>query len=108
MAEQACTLLGFDYCAVMLADEARERVTVAGSCGLTPEYIALVSDEGSLIIHPPGSELDTPAARAFREGRTIAVPEVARPRGRTAGCSCWPRRWATAAWSRPRCARRTR
>jgi GAF domain-containing protein len=76
VAEQACTLLGFDYCAVMLADEARERVTVAGSCGLTPEYIALVSDEGSLTIHPPGSELDTPAARAFREGRTIAVPEV--------------------------------
>jgi GAF domain-containing protein len=76
VAEQACTLLGVDYCAVMLADEARERVTVAGSCGLTPEYIALVSDEGSLTIHPPGSELDTPAARAFREGRTIAVPEV--------------------------------
>jgi len=60
----------------MLADEAQERVTVAGSCGLTPEYIALVSDEGSLVIHPPGSELDTPAARAFREARTIAVPEV--------------------------------
>ena len=36
VAEQACTLLGFDYCAVMLADAARERVTVAGSCGLTP------------------------------------------------------------------------
>jgi GAF domain-containing protein len=77
VAEQACTLLGFDYCAVMLADEARERVTVAGSCGLTPEYIALISDEGSLTIHPPGSELDTPAARAFREGHTIAVPECA-------------------------------
>lgn len=76
VAEQACALLGFDYCAVMLADEARERVTVAGSCGLTPEYIALVSDEGSLFIHPPGSELDTPAARAFRESRTITVPEV--------------------------------
>ncbi len=76
VAGQACTLLGFDYCAVMLADEAQERVTVAGSCGLTPEYIALVSDEGSLVIHPPGSELDTPAARAFREARTIAVPEV--------------------------------
>jgi GAF domain-containing protein len=76
VAEQACTLIGFDYCAVMLTDDARERVTVAGSCGLTPDYIALVSDEDSLLIHPSGSELDTPAARAFREGRTIAVPEV--------------------------------
>ena len=76
VAGQACALLGFDYCAVMLPDEARQRVRVAGSCGLTPEYLALVSDEGSLAIHPPDADLDTPAARAFREGRTIAVPEV--------------------------------
>ena len=76
MAEQACALLGFENCAVMLPDEARRRVRVAGSCGLTPEYIAMVSDEGSLAIHPPDAELDTPAARAFRECRTIAVPDV--------------------------------
>ena len=48
VAEQACALLGFDYCTVMLPDEARRRVRVAGSCGLTPEYIAMVSDEGRL------------------------------------------------------------
>jgi GAF domain-containing protein len=76
VAEQACALLAVDYCAVMLADEDRERVLLAGSCGLTPEYLALVGDEGALRIHPTRSELDTPAARAFREGRTIAVPEV--------------------------------
>ena len=63
VAEQACALLGFENCAVMLPDEARRRVRVAGSCGLTPEYIAMVSDEGSLTIHPPDAELDTPAAR---------------------------------------------
>jgi GAF domain-containing protein len=76
VAEQACALIGFEYCAVMLTDSDGARLQVAGSCGLTPDYVALVSDSGSLVIHPPDQRLDTPAARAHREGTTVAVPDV--------------------------------
>ena len=76
VAVQACELIGFEFCAVMLADESRERLHIAGGSGLTADYLAQVSASRSLMIHPPGPDLDTPAARAYREGRTIAVPDV--------------------------------
>ena len=67
VAVQACELIGFEFCAVMLADERRECLHIAGCSGLTPDYLAQVSDGRSLRIHPPGPDLDTPAARAYRE-----------------------------------------
>ena len=76
VAEQACELIGFEFCAVMLADERRESLHIAGCSGLTPDYLAQVSDGRSLRIYPPGPDLDTPAARAYREARTIVVPDV--------------------------------
>jgi GAF domain-containing protein/sugar diacid utilization regulator len=76
VAVQACELIGFEFCAVMLADERRECLHIAGCSGLTPDYLAQVSDGRSLRIHPPGPGLDTPAARAYREDRTIVVPDV--------------------------------
>jgi sugar diacid utilization regulator len=76
VAGQACELIGFEFCAVMLADEQRECLHIAGCSGLTPDYLAQVSDGGSLRIRPPGPDLDTPAACAYREDRTIVVPDV--------------------------------
>ncbi len=76
VAGQACVLIGFEYCAVMLEDPAGERLQVAGWCGLSPDYVALLRAEGSLLIHPSGPRLDTPSARAFREGQVVAVPDV--------------------------------
>jgi GAF domain-containing protein len=76
VAAQACALIGFEYCAVMLADPSGQRLRVAGSSGLSAEYVALVSEGGSLVVHPVGPALDTPAARAYREHRTVAVPDV--------------------------------
>src|SRR6266702_684467 len=76
VADQACELIGFEFCAVMLADERRECLQIAGWSGLTPDYLAQVSDGQGLRIRPPGPDLDTPAARAYREGRTIVVPDV--------------------------------
>lgn len=76
VAEQACALIGFEYCAVMLADPAGEHLRVAGWCGLSQDYLALLGDGGSLVVHPSGPWLDTPAARAYREDRTVAVPDV--------------------------------
>jgi GAF domain-containing protein/sugar diacid utilization regulator len=76
VAAYACELIGFEFCAVMLADEQRQRLHIAGCNGLTPHYLAQVSGGRSLQIHPPGAALDTPAARAYREDRTIVVPDV--------------------------------
>src|SRR5436305_444482 len=76
VADQACELIGFEFCAVMLADERRECLQIAGWSGLTPDYLAQVSDGQGLRIRPPGPDLDTPAARAYREDRTIVVPDV--------------------------------
>ena len=80
VAEQACELIGFEFCAVMLADDQREYLHIAGCSGLTPDYLAQVSDGRWLRIRPPGPDLDTPAARAFREDRTIVVPDVRKAR----------------------------
>jgi sugar diacid utilization regulator/GAF domain-containing protein len=80
VADQACELIGFEFCAVMLADERRECLQIAGWSGLTPDYLAQVSDGQGLRIRPPGPDLDTPAARAYREGRTIVVPDVGEAR----------------------------
>ncbi len=76
VAEQACALIGFEYCAVMLSEPDQEHLRVAGSWGLSRDYVALVSDTGSLLIHPAGPQLDTPAAAAYRGGRTVAVSDV--------------------------------
>ena len=76
VAGQACELIGFEFCAVLLADEPRECLHIAGCSGLTPDYLAQLSDGRSLRIRPPGPDLDTPAARAYREDRTIVVPDV--------------------------------
>lgn len=76
LAVRACELIGFEFCAVMLADERRERLRVVGCSGLTPDYLAELHAGQWLQIRPPGHELDTPAARAYREGRTIVVPDV--------------------------------
>src|ERR1700722_5447306 len=76
VAAQACELIGFEFCAVMLADEQRQRLHIGGCSGLSPHYLAQVSGGRSLQIHPPGAALDTPAARAYREDRTIVVPDV--------------------------------
>ncbi|MFC4948822.1 helix-turn-helix domain-containing protein [Pseudonocardia sp. GCM10023141] len=76
VAEQACALIGFEHCAVMLAEPDREHLRVAGSWGLSQAYVAQVSDAGSLLIHPSGPMHDSPAAAAFRDGRTVVVPDV--------------------------------
>jgi GAF domain-containing protein len=76
VAEQVRALLDLQRCVVLLADADGERLTVAASSGLTAESVALLSDDGSPIVHPCGPELDTPAAHAYRERRTVAVRDV--------------------------------
>ena len=76
VAARACALIGFDCCAVLLADGEPGRLRMAGSSGLTTDYLALVTGEGSPVVRPSGPELDTPAARAYREQCTVVVADV--------------------------------
>jgi DNA-binding PucR family transcriptional regulator len=76
IAERVCALIGFDHCAVMLADDDQAHLRAVGWSGLSDAYVALVSDGTALAVHPVGPHGDSPAARAFREGRSVAVPDV--------------------------------
>ncbi|MCD2191863.1 substrate-binding domain-containing protein [Actinomycetospora endophytica] len=76
IARRACDLIGFDFCAVMLANAGEECLSVAGFHGLDANYVGLVSDEQALQIRPESSDQDSPAARAFRERRTVAVTDT--------------------------------
>jgi hypothetical protein len=76
VAARACALIGFDYCAVLLADAEPSRLQIAGSFGLTADYVALISGDGCPVVHPSDPALDTPAARAYREHRTVVVADV--------------------------------
>lgn len=76
VAKQACDLIGFDYCAVMLPDASEQSLVVEGFSGLSSQYLGLLSDEQALQIRPPTTDQDSPAARAYRELRTIAVPDT--------------------------------
>jgi DNA-binding PucR family transcriptional regulator len=76
IAERVCDLIGFDHCAVMLADDGQEHLHAVGWSGLSDAYVALVSDGAALVVHPDGPHGDSPAARAYREGQSVAVPDV--------------------------------
>lgn len=76
IAERVCSLIGFDHCAVMLADAEQVHLHAVGWSGLSDAYVALVSDGAALVVHPAGPNGDSPAARAFREGHSVAVPDV--------------------------------
>ncbi|HKQ42810.1 MAG TPA: helix-turn-helix domain-containing protein [Pseudonocardia sp.] len=76
IAERVCALIGFDHCAVMLADDDQAHLHAVGWSGLSDAYVALVSDGAALPVRPTGPHGDSPAAQAFREGRSVAVPDV--------------------------------
>jgi len=78
IADYALELIGFDFCAVMLADRTADRLEIVGSSGLSGSYLEELRDDSSLQIHPTSPEVDSPAARAVRGKLTIAVSDVLR------------------------------
>jgi sugar diacid utilization regulator len=78
IAEQACRLVGFDLCAVMLVDPTGQWLQARGSHGLAAEYVARLNREHALALRPGGPDSDTLAAHAFRGVVTLAVPDILR------------------------------
>ncbi|HEY2223967.1 helix-turn-helix domain-containing protein [Actinomycetospora sp.] len=77
VAEQACTLIGFDFGAVMLTDPTGERLLVRGSHGLSEAYVERLNTDVALRLHTPDPGVDAPAARAVREGITVTAADIA-------------------------------
>ncbi len=80
VADHACDLIGFDFCAVMLAED--DHLSIVGLSGLRHGYLEHLSEKHSLLIEPIEPVDDSPAARAYRETRTITISDVSRSTAR--------------------------
>lgn len=71
VADTARKLLGFDFCGVLVPDEQRQRLRIAGWSGLSDDYVQRVNSDRSI-------ELDStsPSSRAFHTGTAVAVRDV--------------------------------
>ena len=85
IAKRACDLIGFHFCAVMLANAEEECLSVEGFHGLDDHYVSLVSDEQALQIRPKSSDQDSP--RPARSGSVAPWRYRARGPPRSTGAS---------------------
>ncbi|GAA0192591.1 GAF domain-containing protein [Streptomyces sp. SID8376] len=75
VAEKACTLMGYELCAVLLANDSRDALVIEGSYGLTPEYVARVNTDHPIRLGP-GPLGEGPSSRAFNSGEPQAIDDI--------------------------------
>lgn len=75
VARTACTLLGYDFCAVFLPDDSRHALTIVGYHGLSPEYVAKVNAQRPILLDESGGE-EAPTSVAFRTGDVVALEDI--------------------------------
>jgi DNA-binding PucR family transcriptional regulator len=75
VARTACTLLGYDFCAVFLPDDARAALTIVGSHGLSGDYIAQVNADRPILLDVDG-EQEAPTSIAFRTGEVVILEDI--------------------------------
>lgn len=75
VARTACELLGYDFCGVFLPDAERRALTIVGSHGLSPEYIAQVNAERPILLDVRGVE-EAPTSVAFRTGDAVTIEDI--------------------------------
>jgi sugar diacid utilization regulator len=75
VARTACTLLGYDFCAVFLPDDARAALTIVGSHGLSGDYIAQVNADRPILLDVHG-EQEAPTSIAFRTGEVVTLEDI--------------------------------
>jgi hypothetical protein len=75
VAETCCRLMGYEFCAVLLADDAHERLVIEGSHGLSAEYVDSVNEERPIQLGP-GALGEGPSSRAFISGEPAIVTDV--------------------------------
>ena len=77
VAETACTLLGYDFCAVFLPTTDRSALTIVGSHGLSPDYVAQVNADRPILLDVR-DEYEAPTSIAFRTGEVVTVDDIDR------------------------------
>ncbi len=77
LARSGGELMGYDFCAVLLANESEGMLEISGSYGLSAEYESQVSSSLSFRLGPQPSG-ETPSSRAFLTGLPVAVEDVLR------------------------------
>ncbi len=77
VAETACTLLGYDFCAVFLPTSDRTALTIVGSHGLSADYVAQVNADRPILLDVR-DESEAPTSIAFRTGEVVTVDDIDR------------------------------
>jgi hypothetical protein len=77
VARTACTLLGYDFCAVFLPDDSGAALTIVGSHGLSADYVAQVNADRPILLNVPDDE-EAPTSVAFRTGEVVALEDIER------------------------------
>lgn len=80
VARTACTLLGYDFCAVFLPDHSGAALTIVGSHGLSAEYVAQVNADRPILLNVLDDE-EAPTSVAFRTGEVVALEDIERVPG---------------------------
>ncbi|WP_082698620.1 GAF domain-containing protein [Mycobacterium sp. GA-2829] len=75
VARTACDLLGYDFCAVFLPTEDRRALTIVGSHGLSPDYVAQVNADRPILLDVRGAE-EAPTSVAFRTGEVVTLEDI--------------------------------
>lgn len=75
VARTACTLLGYDFCAVFLPDEDGHALTIVGSHGLSGDYVAQLNADRPILLGVRGHE-EAPTSAAFRTGEVVALSDI--------------------------------
>jgi sugar diacid utilization regulator/GAF domain-containing protein len=71
VADTARTLLGFDFCGVLIPDSNRDRLVVQGWSGLSEEYVQRVNSD-----RPIRLDSGSPSSRAFHRGEPVSIRDV--------------------------------
>ncbi len=77
VAATARTLLGFDFCAVLVPDDPPRTLVITGWSGLTAEYVQRVNADRPVRLAGDGPAL-APSSRAFRSGVPVAIDDIGR------------------------------
>ncbi|WP_371095193.1 helix-turn-helix domain-containing protein [Streptomyces sanglieri] len=77
VADTARSLLGFDFCGVLIPDGSGRNLVIEGWSGLSAEYVARVNSDRPVQLR--GDSLHhAPSSQAFRSGAPVAVRDIAR------------------------------
>ncbi|WP_181039000.1 GAF domain-containing protein [Arthrobacter sp. Y81] len=75
IAETAGSLMGYEFCGVLLPDASGRKLTIEGSSGLSVEYIDHVNADHPVLLQQDVSA-EAPSSTAFRTGRPVAIADI--------------------------------